>query len=214
MIVANGSATGGAGNVAYLDTGGGTINAAEELTHKNMSFSIEKLSVTAKSRGLKADYTMEVAQDLKVVHGLDAEAELSQHSLLKILAEINREVVRKIYNWPKIGAQHNCSTLVSLALTLTLTVVGQLRNSKVSCLRSSVKQMLSPKDTRRGKGNIIITSSDVASALQMAGVLDYTALDSNNLGPDDTGNTFVGVLNGRYRVYIVYITLQVQQTGS
>ena len=205
MIVANGSATGGAaGNTSYLDTGGGMpTNAAEELTPQNMSFSIEKLSVTAKSRALKADYTMEVAQDLKAVHGLDAETELSNILSAEILAEINREVVRKIYGEAKIGAQHN--TTAAGIFDLDTDSNGRWSVEKFKGLMFQIEREANAiaKDTRRGKGNIIITSSDVASALQMAGVLDYTpALDSNNLSPDDTGNTFVGVLNGRYRVYI------------
>ena len=205
MIVANGSATGGAaGNTSYLDTGGGMpTNAAEELTPQNMSFSIEKLSVTAKSRALKADYTMEVAQDLKAVHGLDAETELSNILSAEILAEINREVVRKIYGEAKIGAQHN--TTAAGIFDLDTDSNGRWSVEKFKGLMFQIEREANAiaKDTRRGKGNIIITSSDVASALQMAGVLDYTpALDSNNISPDDTGNTFVGVLNGRYRVYI------------
>ena len=205
MIVANGSATGGAaGNTSYLDTGGAMPTAAaEHLTPQSMSFSIEKLSVTAKSRALKADYTMEVAQDLKAVHGLDAETELSNILSAEILAEINREVVRKIYGEAKIGAQHN--TTAAGIFDLDTDSNGRWSVEKFKGLMFQIEREANAiaKDTRRGKGNIIITSSDVASALQMAGVLDYTpALDSNNISPDDTGNTFVGVLNGRYRVYI------------
>ena len=205
MIVANGSATGGAaGNTSYLDTGGPlSTAAAEHLTPQNMSFSIEKLSVTARSRALKADYTMEVAQDLKAVHGLDAETELSNILSAEILAEINREVVRKIYGEAKIGAQHN--TTAAGIFDLDTDSNGRWSVEKFKGLMFQIEREANAiaKDTRRGKGNIIITSSDVASALQMAGVLDYTpALDSNNISPDDTGNTFVGVLNGRYRVYI------------
>ena len=205
MIVANGSATGGAaGNTSYLDTGGPlSTAAAEHLTPQNMSFSIEKLSVTARSRALKADYTMEVAQDLKAVHGLDAETELSNILSAEILAEINREVVRQIYTEAKIGAQHN--TTAAGIFDLDTDSNGRWSVEKFKGLMFQIEREANAiaKDTRRGKGNMIITSSDVASALQMAGVLDYTpALDSNNISPDDTGNTFVGVLNGRYRVYI------------
>ena len=205
MIVANGSATGGgAGNTVYLKSGGAMPTAAaEHLTPQNMSFSIEKLSVTAKSRALKADYTMEVAQDLKAVHGLDAETELSNILSAEILAEINREVVRKIYGEAKIGAQHN--TTAAGIFDLDTDSNGRWSVEKFKGLMFQIEREANAiaKDTRRGKGNMIITSSDVASALQMAGVLDYTpALDSNNISPDDTGNTFVGVLNGRYRVYI------------
>ena len=191
-------------NTHLVLTGGGMKTAqAEDLEPAAMSFSIEKVSVTARSRALRADYTMEVAQDLKAVHGLDAETELSNILSAEILAEINREVVRKIYGEAKIGAQHN--TTAAGIFDLDTDSNGRWSVEKFKGLMFQIEREANAiaKDTRRGKGNIIITSSDVASALQMAGVLDYTpALDSNNLSPDDTGNTFVGVLNGRYRVYI------------
>ena len=168
-----------------------------------MSFSIEKVSVTAKSRALRADYTMEVAQDLKAVHGLDAETELSNILSAEILAEINREVVRKVYQDAKKGAEHNTTNAGIFDLDTDSNGRWSVEKFKGLMFQIEREANVIAKETRRGKGNIIITSSDVASALQMAGVLDYTpALDSNNLSPDDTGNTFVGVLNGRYRVYI------------
>ena len=201
LMNANGSL---GANTSALVTGGGMItNRAEHLEPALMSFSIEKVSVTARSRALRADYTMEVAQDLKAVHGLDAETELSNILSAEILAEINREVVRKIYMDAKQGAQHN--TTAAGIFDLDTDSNGRWSVEKFKGLMFQIEREANAiaKDTRRGKGNVIITSSDVASALQMAGVLDYApALDSNSLSPDDTGNTFVGVLNGRYRVYI------------
>ena len=193
-----------ASNTAILATGGGmTTGRAEHLTPELMSFSIEKVSVTARSRALRADYTMEVAQDLKAVHGLDAETELSNILSAEILAEINREVVRKIYQDAKKGAQHNVTSAGTFDLDTDSNGRWSVEKFKGLMFQIEREANAIAKDTRRGKGNMIITSSDVASALQMAGVLDYTpALDSNNISPDDTGNTFVGVLNGRYRVYI------------
>lgn len=168
-----------------------------------MAFSIEKISVTAKSRALKAEYTMELAQDLKAIHGLDAETELSNILSAEILAEINREVVRTIF----VTAKQGCSTGTTTAGIFDLDVDSNGRWSveKFKGLMFQIEREANQiaKDTRRGKGNIIVCSSNVASALQMAGILDYApALNSNNLNPDDTGNTFVGVLNGRFRVYI------------
>jgi len=204
LTVANSSGTVAESNTSALATGGGIpTGQAEHATPQLMSFSIEKVSVTARSRALRADYTMEVAQDLKAVHGLDAETELSNILSAEILAEINREVVRKIYQDAKPGAQHN--TTNAGIFDLDTDSNGRWSVEKFKGLMFQIEREANAiaKDTRRGKGNVIITSSDVASALQMAGVLDYApALDSNSLSPDDTGNTFVGVLNGRYRVYI------------
>jgi len=192
-------ANGNLGGVAKpLTTGDG-----EGVTPANMAFSIEKVTVTAHTRALRADYTMEVAQDLKAVHGLDAETELSNILSAEILGEINRELVRSIYLDAKIGAQSN--TTRRGVFDLDTDSNGRWSVEKFKGLMFQIEREANAvaKDTRRGKGNIIITSSDVASALQMAGVLDYApALDSNGLTPDDTGNTFVGVLNGRYRVYV------------
>jgi hypothetical protein len=168
-----------------------------------MAFSIDKVTVTAKSRALKADYSLELAQDLKAVHGLDAEAELSNILAAEILAEINREVVRTINVTAKVGSASGTTT--SGKFDLDVDANGRWSVEKYKGLMFHIEREANgiAKATRRGKGNILICSSDVASALQMAGVLDYTpALNSNALQVDDTGNTFAGVLNGRYRVYI------------
>jgi len=167
-----------------------------------MAFSIEKVSVTAKSRALKAEYTTELAQDLKAVHGLDAETELANILQSEILVEINRELVRTIYTNAVAGA---AGTASAGTFDLDVDANGRWSVEKFKGLMFQIEQEANAiaKDTRRGKGNIVICSSDVASALQMAGVLDYTpAIAGNNLAVDDTGNTFAGVLNGRYRVYI------------
>ena len=157
-----------------------------------MAFSIEKSTVTAKSRALKAEYTMELAQDLKAIHGLDAETELANILSAEILAEINREVVRTIYINAEIGASDSSSAAIGWSVERFKGLMFQVEREA-----NQIAQR-----TRRGKGNILITSSDVASALQMAGVLDYTPALNNNLQVDDTGNTFAGVLNGRFKVYI------------
>jgi hypothetical protein len=167
-----------------------------------MAFSIEKVAVEAKSRALKAEYTTELAQDLKAVHGLDAETELANILSSEILVEINREVVRTIYNSAVSGAANTSAVGV---FDLDVDANGRWSVEKFKGLMFQIEREANQiaKDTRRGKGNIVICSSDVASALQMAGVLDYTpALNSNALNVDDTGNTFAGVLNGRFRVYI------------
>ena len=170
-----------------------------------MAFSIEKVAVEAKSRALKAEYTTELAQDLKAVHGLDAETELANILSSEILVEINREVVRTIYTAATGGATGNAITAVEGTFDLDVDANGRWSVEKFKGLMFQIEREANQiaKDTRRGKGNIVICSSDVASALQMAGVLDYTpALNSNALNVDDTGNTFAGVLNGRFRVYI------------
>ena len=167
-----------------------------------MAFSIEKVAVTAVSRALKAEYTMELAQDLKAIHGLDAEQELSNILSAEILAEINREVVRTINYSAVAGAQKNTTTAGTFDLDTDSN--GRWSVEKFKGLMFQIERDANEiaKATRRGKGNIMITSSDVASALQMAGVLDYAPALSNNLQVDDTGNTFAGVLNGRIKVYI------------
>ena len=168
-----------------------------------MSFSIEKVSVTAKSRALKAEYTTELAQDLKAIHGLDAETELANMLSAELLAEINREVIRTVYVNAKAGSQGGVAS--NGTFNLDVDANGRWSVEKFKGLMFQIEKEANQiaKDTRRGKGNLIVCSSDVASALQMAGVLDYApALNSNNLNPDDTGNTFAGVLNGRFRVYI------------
>jgi hypothetical protein len=179
------------------------LGTASNVAFAEMAFSIEKVTVTAKSRALKAEYTMELAQDLKAIHGLDAETELSNILSAEILAEINREVVRTINVTATKGATENTTTAGRFDLDTDSN--GRWSVEKFKGLMFQVEREANQiaKATRRGKGNMIICSSDVASALQMAGVLDYApALNSNNLNVDDTGNTFAGVLNGRIRVYI------------
>jgi hypothetical protein len=198
------SSTGGAYNVHS----GMTTTEAEQLggsggpQFAEMAFSIEKVSVTAVTRALKAEYTMELAQDLKAIHGLDAEQELSNILSAEILAEINREVVRTINYSAVAGATKNTTT--SGTFDLDTDSNGRWSVEKFKGLMFQIERDANEiaKATRRGKGNVLITSSDVASALQMAGVLDYAPALSNNLQVDDTGNTFAGVLNGRIRVYI------------
>ena len=172
-----------------------------------MAFSIEKSTVTAKSRALKAEYTMELAQDLKAIHGLDAETELANILSAEILAEINREVVRTIYTVAEKGASANTGTVNTTTegvFDLDTDSNGRWSVERFKGLMFQVEREANAiaQRTRRGKGNMIICSSDVASALQMAGVLDYAPALNNNLNVDDTGNTFAGVLNGRYKVYI------------
>jgi hypothetical protein len=188
----------GAANTVRAEDFGGAY------TFPEMAFSIDKVSVTAKSRALKAEYTMELAQDLKAVHGLDAETELANILQAEILAEINREIVRTINITAKRGANTGQTTTVGI-FDLDTDSNGRWSVEKFKGLMFQIEREANQiaKDTRRGKGNIVICSSDVASALQMAGVLDYApALNSNNLQVDDTGNTFAGILNGRFKVYI------------
>lgn len=177
--------------------GDSATNAFQE-----MAFSIEKVSVTARSRALKAEYTMELAQDLRAVHGLDAEQELSNILSAEILAEINREVVRTINYSAVAGAQKNTATAGTFDLDTDSN--GRWMVEKFKGLMFQIERDAGElaRATRRGKGNIMLCSADVASALQMAGVLDYNPQLNNNLQVDDTGNTFAGVLNGRIRVYI------------
>ena len=173
----------------------------DTVTLNQMAFSIEKTTVTAKSRALKAEYTVELAQDLKAVHGLDAESELSNILSQEILAEINREVIRTIYKVAKTGA---ASTASAGTFDLDVDSNGRWSVERFKGLLFNIERDANviAQDTRRGKGNFIICSSDVASALAMAGVLDYAPALSTDLNVDDTGNTFAGVLNGRYRVYV------------
>ena len=168
-----------------------------------MAFTIEKATVTAKSRALKAEYTMELAQDLKAVHGLDAEGELANILSAEILAEINREVIRSILTSAKIGALQS-STAVSGIFDVATDSDGRWMVEKFKGLIMQLEREANviAKETRRGKGNFVLCSSDVASALAAAGLLDYTPALSANLNVDDTGNTFAGVLNGRLKVYI------------
>ena len=169
---------------------------------REMAFSIEKVTVTAKSRALKAEYSLELAQDLKAIHGLNAEAELANILSTEILAEINREVIRSIYKVAEQGAVQNTAT--AGVFDLDIDSNGRWSVEKFKGLLFQIERDANAiaQRTRRGKGNIIMCSADVASALTMAGVLDYTPALNANLNVDDTGNTFAGVLQGKYRVYI------------
>jgi len=169
---------------------------------REMSFSIEKTSVTAKSRALKAEYTLELAQDLKAIHGLDAEQELANILSSEVLAEINREVVRTVYQVAKVGAQNNVANAGIFDLDVDSNGRWSVEKFKGLLFQIERDANAIAQRTRRGKGNIILCSADVASALTMAGVLDYTPALNANLNVDDTGNTFAGVINGKYRVYI------------
>ena len=167
-----------------------------------MAFSIEKVTVTAKPRALKAEYSLELAQDLKAIHGLNAEAELANILSSEILAEINREVIRTIYKTAEAGSQVNVANAGFFDLDVDSN--GRWSVEKFKGLLFNIERDANriAQRTRRGKGNIILTSADVASALTMAGVLDYTPALNANLQVDDTGNTFAGTINGKYRVYI------------
>ena len=167
-----------------------------------MAFSIEKVTVTAKSRALKAEYSLELAQDLKAIHGLNAEAELANILSTEILAEINREVIRTIYNVAEPGAQANTATAGTFDLDVDSNGRWSVEKFKGLIFQIERDANAIAQRTRRGKGNMILCSADVASALTMAGVLDYTPALNSNLNVDDTGNTFAGVLAGKYRVYI------------
>jgi len=190
-----GLATSAAERLGVGETGDGSFG--------EMAFSIEKSTVTAKSRALKAEYTMELAQDLKAIHGLDAEGELANILSAEILAEINREVVRTVLKTAKIGALQN-STALSGVFDVNTDSDGRWMVERFKGLIMQIERECNviAKETRRGKGNFILCSSDVASALAAAGMLDYTPALSANLNVDDTGNTFAGVLNGRVKVYI------------
>ena len=215
---ANGSSTGHTGTnpvantdpayTGYTNSNGMSTAQAEALgdsgsnAFAEMGFSIEKVTVTARSRALKAEYTMELAQDLKAVHGLDAETELANILSTEILAEINREVIRTIYNSAVVGAAYGTTT--SGTFDLDTDSNGRWSVEKFKGLVFQIERECNAiaKATRRGKGNILIVSSDVASALAMAGVLDYTPALNVNLEVDDTGSTFAGTMHGRVKVYI------------
>jgi len=195
----------GSGYTVHTGMSTGTAEALGDAAGNafaEMAFSIEKVAVTAVSRALKAEYTMELAQDLKAVHGLDAETELANILSTEILAEINREVVRTINYTATAGATENTSTAGTFDLDVDSNGRWSVERFKGMIFQIEREANQIAKSTRRGKGNILLCSSDVASALQMAGVLDYTPALSANLSVDDTGNTFAGVLNGRIRVYI------------
>jgi len=194
---------------SYEDTTGTgmTTATAEALgdsssnSFAEMAFSIEKATVTAKSRALKAEYTMELAQDLKAIHGLDAEAELANILSSEILAEINREVVRTVNIQAKVGA---AGTSTPGTFNLDVDANGRWSVEKFKGLLFQIEREANTiaKESRRGKGNMVLCSSDVASALAMSGVLDYAPALQTGLNVDDTGNTFAGVLNGRFKVYV------------
>jgi hypothetical protein len=167
-----------------------------------MAFSIEKVTVTARSRALKAEYTMELAQDLKAVHGLDAETELANILSTEILAEINREVIRTIYRSAVVGAAYGVTTAGTFDLDTDSNGRWSVEKFKGLVFQIERECNAIAKATRRGRGNILIVSSDVASALSMAGVLDYTPALNVNLDVDDTGNTFAGTMHGKVKVYI------------
>jgi hypothetical protein len=181
-----------------------TTATAENLTFNEMAFSIEKVTVTAGTRALKAEYSIELAQDLKAVHGLDAETELANILSAEILAEINREVVRTIYGTAVTGCQTGTTTAGKFDLDTDSN--GRWMVEKIKGLAYQIEREANAiaKTTRRGKGNIVICSSDVASAFAMAGILDYNSAlkDQVNLTVDDTGNTFAGTMFGRIKVYI------------
>ena len=192
----------------YTTNTGMTRGQAESLGDASgnqfaeMNFSIEKVTVTAKSRALKAEYSLELAQDLKAIHGLNAEAELANILSTEILAEINREVIRTIYKTAEQGAVQNVAT--AGVFDLDIDSNGRWSVEKFKGLLFQIERDANAiaQRTRRGKGNIILCSADVASALTMAGVLDYTPALNANLNVDDTGNTFAGTLQGKFRVYI------------
>jgi len=167
-----------------------------------MAFSIEKVTVTAKSRALKAEYSLELAQDLKAIHGLNAEAELANILSTEILAEINREVIRTVYRCAESGAQANVANAGTFDLDVDSNGRWSVEKFKGLIFQIERDANAIAQRTRRGKGNMILCSADVASALTMAGVLDYAPALNANLNVDDTGNTFAGVLAGKYRVYI------------
>ena len=199
---------GSANSLGYTVGQGMTTGESEALgdgasNHFNqMAFSIEKVTVTAKSRALKAEYSLELAQDLKAIHGLNAEAELANILSTEILAEINREVIRTIYKVAEQGATANVANAGTFDLDVDSNGRWSVEKFKGLLFQIERDANAIAQRTRRGKGNTIICSADVASALTMAGVLDYTPALNANLNVDDTGNTFAGVLQGKYRVYI------------
>lgn len=199
----------GTHGATVLDGAGTGMTTAEAealgsagTTFNQMGFSIEKTSVVATTRKLKAEYTIELAQDLKSVHGLDAEAELSNILSQEITQEINRELIRTVYNSAKIGAQVGTATAGTFDLDIDSN--GRWSVEKFKGLLFQVEREANRiyQETRRGKGNIIIASADVASAMAMAGVLDYAPALKTDLNVDEANSTFAGVLNGRYKVYV------------
>jgi len=201
--IGNTSGPGGGGVDPMSAALGEALGDASTNPFAEMAFTIEQTSVTAKTRALKAEYTTELAQDLKAIHGLDAETELANILSNEILAEINREVIRKIYDAAKLGCRSGSTTTEGI-FDLNTDSNGRWSVERFKGLLFQIEREANfiAKDTRRGKGNFVLCSSDVASALAMAGVLDYTPALESNLEVDDTGNTFAGTINGRLKVYI------------
>ena len=196
---------GSQGDSNYAPAGGLDLGVGEGDAFNHAGISISKTSVEAKTRALKAEYSMEMAQDLKAIHGLDAESELANILSAEILAEINREVIRKIVTAAKIGCQNlNKSGSAASTFDLVADADGRWAVEKFKSLifQLEVEANQIAKETRRGKGNVVICSSNVASALAASGSLDYANAISANLNVDDSGNTFAGVLNGRLKVYV------------
>jgi Major capsid protein Gp23 len=191
--------------VGLSSAAGEALGTSDGGAFKEMAFSIDKISVEAKTRALKAEYTMELAQDLRAVHGLDAETELANILSAEILAEINREVIRTVYKVAKLGAQHpGLAGNGNGEFDLDVDSNGRWSVEKYKGLMVQIEREANTiaKETRRGRGNILICDADTASALSVAGLLDCGSALKDNLSVDDTGNTFVGVLNGRFKVYI------------
>jgi hypothetical protein len=201
QINASGSANTTTG-IAFPTANAELLGSEAGAAFQQMAFSIEKVTVTAQSRALKAEYSLELAQDLKAIHGLDAETELSNILSTEILAEINREVIRTIYNVAKIGAQYGTTTAGYFDLDTDSNGRWSVERFKGLIFQVERDANVIAKQTRRGKGNVMIVSSDVASAMAMAGVLSYTPALQADLQVDDTGNTFAGLLHGRIKVYI------------
>jgi hypothetical protein len=199
---------GTANSTAYNVGQGLRTDSAENLhgtgtdAFNQMAFSIEKVTVTAKSRALKAEYSLELAQDIKAIHGLNAEAELANILSTEILAEINREVIRTVYKVAEQGAVQNTATPGIFDLDIDSNGRWSVEKFKGLLFQIERDANAIAQRTRRGKGNVILCSADVASALTMAGVLDYTPALNSNLNVDDTGNTFAGTLMGKFKVYI------------
>tara|TARA_R110001606_G_scaffold242960_3_gene390825 strand:- start:3335 stop:4747 length:1413 start_codon:yes stop_codon:yes gene_type:complete len=199
-----GSASSTAYNVGQgMQTGDSeALDGTSNNAFNQMAFSIEKVTVTAKSRALKAEYSLELAQDLKAIHGLNAEAELANILSTEILAEINREVIRTIYKVAEQGAVTNTATAGTFDLDIDSNGRWSVEKFKGLLFQIERDANAIAQRTRRGKGNIVMCSADVASALTMAGILDYTPALNANLNVDDTGNTFAGTINGKFKVYI------------
>lgn len=187
-------------NTGDAEALGGTLNAGDQFNE--MALSIERVAVTAKSRALKAEYSLELAQDIKAIHGLNAEAELANVLSTEILAEINREIIRTIYLIAEPGAQQNVANQGIFDLDVDSNGRWSVEKFKGLIFQMDRDANTIAQRTRRGKGNIILCSADVASALSHAGILDHTPALNSNMTVDDTGNTFAGTLNGKYKVYI------------